>query len=92
MPDSPEAWTILPGNFIIDLAAGAKVRLNPAVQEFVLYPSAEAAKKAFPAAFPAENPDDWRVYLLEGNFADLAIPCGAGFCLGVPVRAIDWSE
>ena len=87
-PPSGTAYVVLPANFIIDLAAGAKARLNPAFQEFIIYPSQEEAREAL-EDLGAEG-GDWRIYILEGNFADLAEPKGRAWRLAVSARAVDW--
>lgn len=93
-PDCPGAHVILPGNFIIDLAAGSELVLNPAVQEFALFCKPEEAERALrESAQNLPQGGDWRVYRLEGKFSDLARPCGeGGFCLGRPARVEDWLE
>ncbi|MBD5607864.1 MAG: hypothetical protein HDQ93_03315 [Desulfovibrio sp.] len=90
IPESRETYVILPANFIIDLAAGAKARLNPAFQEFIIYPSVAEASEAL-ERIPG-NKDDWKIYLLDGTFAELAEPTAEGYRLALPARAIDWIE
>lgn len=90
MPESRETYVILPANFIIDLAAGAKARLNPAFQEFIIYPSLAEAREALEKT--PENKEDWKIYLLDGSFAELAEPAAKGYRLALPARAIDWIE
>lgn len=90
--DQAGAYVILPANFIIDVAAGAKVRLNPARQEFILYPDPEQARKALVMMEEGEIGENWRVYLLEGEFNDLARKCGVNYCLDQSCLVADWLQ
>lgn len=88
--DNRQAYVILPDNFVIDVAADSYVTLNPAVQDFQLYPSESEARKILEKEPGAEH---WRVYILEGKFAELVRNCGRGRnCLDVPARVVDWVE
>lgn len=88
--DCPVAYVVLPGNFIIDLAAGSEVVLNPAFQEFVLFCRRGDAEKALERERPA-LPGDWRVYSLEDNFADIAAIGRDGlYILDRPAKVRDW--
>lgn len=89
------AYVILPGNYIIDVAAGSEVTLNPDIGEFVIFSSPDTAQKALRAELATGRlaPGDWRVYSLAGDFASLARPCGSGrHCLAVPAIVADWVE
>lgn len=94
-PDPPSepkpAYVILPANFVIDLAAGATVRLNPAVREFILYPSAEDARAPL-AELNDAFPDGWKIYILEEDFETAAQPRESGYRLNSPARVADWVE
>lgn len=99
MPDSsvcPHALVVLPDNYVIDLAAGATVELNPAYQQFALFCSKKDAEEALAADIAAgrfATKSQWRVYRVQGDFAQLARPCGSGqFCLGVPAVLEDWVD
>lgn len=96
MPKCETAYVVLPDNFIIDLAAGAEVALNPGRHQFVLFCSAAAARDALAADISSGRLDSrsqWRVYILDGKFGDIAVPCGDGqFCLASPALLKDWDE
>lgn len=87
--DCNELYVILPGNFIIDLEGGSRVWLDPAVQEFALFCTPDAARAAFKRADAL--PGEWRIYKLEGAFADIAAVRGANeYELARPALVTDW--
>lgn len=92
----PGAHIILPANFIIDLAAGSEIFVDPAIQEFALFCQPDQAREALREQLKAGNlpaGSDWRVYRLRGNFRDLAVPChGDNFCLGSVTQVEEWLE
>ncbi len=69
-------YVIAPGNFIIDLASGATVLLDPAKHEFELFCSPEAARASLRSQIEnGQLPNaDWRIYTLNGSSAELAEP------------------
>lgn len=84
-----ELFVILPGNFIVDLAADSEVWLDPGVQEFALFPTkAEALSALKKAALPGE----WRVYRMAGTVEEIAAPRGSGYALAHPARVADWVD
>lgn len=91
-------YVVAPGNFIIDLAGGADVILDPAVHAFPLFCAPETAARARDEAVEAGRlpPGDWRVYHLDGTFADLAQPAEPGaaspYTLARRARLADWVE
>lgn len=96
-PESCEqVYVILPGNFVIDVAAGSKVMLNPSVQEFILYCSVKDAREALAHAKKdgqvlSEN--DWRIYRLEESFEQIGKFChGKDICLSDIATVVDWLE
>lgn len=89
-PDCDTFYVILPGNFIVDLAAGSKVILDPSAQEFALFCTAKAAGEALENVQPA---GDWRIYRLDGESgAGLAARSGNGYVLARPAEVVDWLE
>lgn len=96
MPKCETPYVVLPDNFIIDLAAGSEVALNPARQQFALFCTASEAREALSADVGSGRLDprgQWRVYILDGKFGDMAVPCGDGqFCLATPATLRDWVE
>lgn len=88
--DCPALYTILPDNFIIDVAAGSQVMLNPAADKFPLFCSPAEAKKALAKG---DLPKNWRVYSLEGSFADIGgIADNGQYMLAAPALVKDWVE
>lgn len=94
--DCPSPLVVLPDNYIIELAAGSIVELNPARQRFALFCTVEEAREALNADLAAgriEGEGRWRIYSLNGDYGQLAIPCGDGqACLGVPATVLEWVD
>lgn len=90
-PADKSAYVILPANYVVDVADGSRVTVNPAAQEFALFAGKADAFKALNAREDL-NGEDWRVYRLEGSVDDLGRPCGAGLCLAVPAKIADWEK
>ena len=57
------AYTFAPGNYIIDIASGAEVVLDPLMHDFPLFCTPEQAQNALELALANGNlPDgDWRI-------------------------------
>lgn len=96
--DCAALYVVAPGNYIIDLAEGSAVLLDPGVREFPLFCGPDTAARAL-AADVAEGrlpAGDWRIYRLEGGFADLvqeAEPGGASpYALARKARLADWVD
>ena len=94
--DCAALYVLAPGNYIIDLAEGSAVLLDPGVREFPLFCAPDTAVEALAAQvdegrLPA---GDWRVYRVEGGFADLvqeAEPGGPSpYALARKARLADW--
>lgn len=87
---SGQPYVILPGNYIIDLAAGARVGLNPQNGDFRLFVSPELARRALrDAGFKG----DWRVYRMAGNINEIGEPTGDGqYRLAIPAEVDDWLQ
>lgn len=89
----PFVYVYAPGNYIIDIASGAEVVLDPAAQEFDLFCSPGEARAAVNAAvakggLPA---GDWRVYRLDGALDDLAQQSGSKrYTLKRMAQVVDW--
>ena len=96
--DCGTLYVVAPGNFIIDLAGGADVILDPAVHAFPLFCAPETAARAQAEAVDAGRlpPGDWRVYRLDGTFADLVQPAEPGaaspYALARRARLADWVD
>lgn len=82
----PFVYVYAPGNYIIDIAGGSEVVLDPAVQEFELFCAPGEARAAVEAAVAAGSlpAGDWRVYRLDGGLDDLALKSGP---TGIPSDA-----
>lgn len=67
-------YVLAPGNYIVDLAANARVRLDPAWHEFELYCSLAEAGAALDddARLGKKLREQWRIYTLAGNANELA--------------------
>ena len=96
--DCAALYVVAPGNYIIDLAEGSAVVLDPGVREFPLFCGPDTAAEALAAEvnegrLPA---GDWRVYRLEGGFTDLvqeAEPGGPSpYALARKARLADWVD
>lgn len=96
--DCPALYVVAPGNYILDLAAGSAVLLDPGVREFPLFCAPEKAAAALSRAIASGRlPEgDWRVYRLEGGFTELAQEAEPGgpspWALGRRARLADWEE
>jgi hypothetical protein len=97
-PDSlaaecPALYVFAPGNYVMDIAGGAEVVLDPAIQEFPLFCSPQTTRAYVNREISAGRltAGDWRVYRLDGNFRDLVqtSPDGA-YTLKRLASAIDW--
>lgn len=86
------AYTFAPGNYIIDLASGAEVVLDPLMHDFPLFCSPEEARNALELSLAnGQLPQgDWRIYRLNGDFEDLATPSGRGYMLKRMAPLGDW--
>lgn len=69
----PFVYTYAPGNYIVDIASGSEVILDPGVQEFDLFCSPGDARAAVNEAKRlGELPEgDWRIYRLEGSMEEI---------------------
>ncbi|MBD5538633.1 MAG: SON protein [Desulfovibrio sp.] len=94
--DCAALYVVAPGNYILDLAEGSAVLLDPGVREFPLFCAPETAAKALEAGRDAGRipAGDWRVYRLEGGFAELVQPAGpdspSPYALARRARLADW--
>lgn len=69
----PVIYVLAPANYIVDIAADARVRLDPAWHEFELFCSLAEAGEALGANIRQgrSQPEQWRIYTLEGDVSDL---------------------
>lgn len=92
-PVCPDVHTYAPGNYIVDLAAGSEVVLDPTVHDFPLFCTPSAAYNAVDlgVANGILEEGDWRVYRVEGDFDDLAVPAAdGGYQLGRMAPVVGW--
>ncbi|MDR3358090.1 MAG: SON protein [Desulfovibrio sp.] len=91
--DCPALYVFAPGNYIMDIAGGAEVVLDPGVQEFPVFCSPRTARAYVDEEVGAGSlaAGDWRIYRLEGNFEDLAQETDNGrLILKRLASAVDW--
>ena len=69
----PLVYTYAPGNYIVDIASGSEVILDPGVQEFDLFCSPGEARAAVNEAvrLGVLTEGDWRIYRLEGSMEEI---------------------
>ena len=91
--DCQEVYTVAPGNYIIDIAGGSMVALDPAVQDFPLFCSPEEARAGLKTAMDngALPAGDWRIYRLNGTLQEIGQQPEPGhYSLARMARLVDW--
>ena len=78
-----EAWVYAPDHFVLELAAGASIQLDPKVEDFPLFCTAPLARQGLirdieTKQLPSEG---WALFKLSGAFSDLARQTETGFLL-----------
>ena len=89
----PFVYVYAPGNYIIDIAGGADVVLDPMAQDFSLFCApADARAARNPEIAAGRLPEgDWRIYRVEGQFDDLAQKSGPNqYTLKRMAPIVDW--
>lgn len=73
-------YVAAPGSYIIELAAGGRVVLDPSAHDFPVFCTPDEARAALDAQLDAGRlpPGDWRIYRLEGAPAGLTSGAGSG--------------
>lgn len=90
-----EVFVYAPGNFVVDLAAGSVVSLDPSVATFPVFCSAADARaavdrKVSKGELPAGN---WRIYRLKGTFSEIGTATGPEeFRLARRADMADWVQ
>ena len=76
--DCEKAYTYAPGNYIIEIAGGSEVVLDPLMHDFLLFCSAKQAHDHVLEEISRHRlpRGDWRIYVVGGSFRDLAQPAG----------------
>lgn len=95
-PDCPSPLVVLPDNYVVELAAGSIVELNPGRQQFALFCTVDEAKAALASDLAdgtVRGAGRWKIYSVNGTYNQLARPCGNGqVCLGTPTTLLEWIE
>ena len=89
----PSVYVYAPGNYIVDIAGGADVVLDPSAQDFPLFCAPDEAREALDNAVSAGGlpAGDWRIYRVEGQFDDLAQKSASGqYTLKRMAPIVDW--
>ncbi|MDR3361620.1 MAG: SON protein [Desulfovibrio sp.] len=93
--DCPTVYVYAPGNYIIDIASGSEVVLDPEVRDFPLFCTPKEALAALKAELARGSLEegDWRVYKMDGSMNELAQTSDSGGrMLGRMGQIIDWVE
>lgn len=96
MSKCEDVYVYAPALYVINIASGQMVALDPTANDFPLFCEPEAAKAAMQkqlenGTLPADI--EWKVYRVYGSWADLATPHEDGvYLLNKPSQLIDWVE
>lgn len=86
-------YTFAPGNYIVDIAGGEDVIIDPGVQDFRLFCSPAEAKGALEKELDEGRIEagDWRIYRVEGDPEQIAVHDSNGnFLLNRMAALVDW--
>jgi hypothetical protein len=89
----PLVYTYAPGNYIVDVASGSEVLLDPGVQEFDLFCSPGDARAAVNEAVRLGilTEGDWRIYRVEGSMEEIGQRQGKNqHTLARMTQIVDW--
>ena len=89
----PFVYTYAPGNYIVDIASGSEVLLDPGVQEFDLFCSPSDARAAVNEALRLGilTEGDWRIYRVEGSMEEIGQRLGKNqHTLARMTQIVDW--
>ena len=89
----PFVYTYAPGNYIVDIASGSEVLLDPGVQEFDLFCSPGDARAAVNEALRLGilTEGDWRIYRVEGSMEEIGQRQGKNqHTLARMTQIVDW--
>lgn len=89
----PFVYVYAPGNYIVDIASGAEVLLDPGVQEFDLFCTPAEARAAVNEALRQGilNEGDWRIYRVEGSMEEIGQRLGKSqHTLARMTQIVDW--
>ncbi|MCR4667402.1 MAG: hypothetical protein K5657_08955 [Desulfovibrio sp.] len=95
LPDNcHEAWIYAPGHYVLDLAEGKTVHLNPFIQDFPLYCLADKARDALSQAIEKGqlSDGDWALYRLDGTMKENARMDGEQLILVRKARLTTWES
>lgn len=91
--DCEKAYTYAPGNYIIEIAGGSEVVLDPLMHDFQLFCTAKQAHEYVLEEISRQRlpRGDWRIYVVGGSFRDLAQPAGGNtYVLKRMAPLVDW--
>ena len=89
----PFVYTYAPGNYIVDIASGSEVILDPGVQEFDLFCSPGDARAAVNEGLRLGvlTEGDWRIYRVEGSMEEIGQRQGKNqHTLARMTQIVDW--
>lgn len=90
-----EVYAYAPGSYIINIAGGDEVVLDPAVRDFNLFCTAESAEEGLNNALDEGKapPGDWRIFRVYGDMARIGVEVEPGAYLLIrPAPLVDWVE
>lgn len=88
-------YTYAPGNYIVDIASGEDVILDPAVQDFELFCTQKEAHLALETELLEKRLEkgDWIIYRVEGTPEEIATRADNGkLMLDRMTALIDWEN
>lgn len=88
-------YTYAPGNYIVDIASGEDVILDPAVQDFELFCTPKEAYTALERELSEKRLEkgDWVIYRVEGTPEEVATRSDMGkLILDRMAALIDWEN
>ncbi len=91
--DCEEVYTFAPANFVIHMASGEQIMLDPMSGDYPVYCDAKSAKQGLRQAIEDKMVEDgdWKIYRMEGEWQALATEAQPGFyLLKTKAQLIDW--
>lgn len=88
-----EAFTYAPAAYVIHIASGDAVILDPVSNDFQLFCDTTSATKGLQNALTqgAIPEGDWKIYRVYGQWSDIATEAEPGvFLLNRPAPLVDW--
>lgn len=90
-----DVYVYAPAVYVIPIASGQMVALDPLANDFPIFCTPAAAQAALAQEIAAKKLpgalDEWKVYRVYGSWEDLSTPRSAGgYLLSKPAELIDW--